>query len=47
MQAKLMESMDEQFDINNADAVNAIYNEINKAVQSTHLTGIHSTHQLS
>lgn len=33
-----MESMDEQFDINNADAVNAIYNEINKAVQSINVS---------
>lgn len=33
-----MESMDEQFDINNADAVNAIYNEINNAVQSINVS---------
>ena len=38
MQAKLMASMDEQFDINNADAVNAIYNEINNAVQSINVS---------
>ena len=38
MQAKLMESMDEQFDINNADAVNAIYNEINNTVQSINVS---------
>ena len=38
MQAKLMESMNEQFDINNADAVNAIYNEINNAVQSINVS---------
>ena len=38
MQAKLMESMDEQFDINNADAVNAIYTEINNTVQSINVS---------
>ncbi len=38
MQAKLMASMDEQFDINNAEAVNAIYNEINNAVQSINVS---------
>ena len=38
MQAKLMASMDEQFDINNADAVNAIYNEINNTVQSINVS---------
>ena len=38
MQAKLMESMDEQFDINNAEAVNAIYNEINNAVQTINVS---------
>ena len=38
MQAKLMESMDEQFDINNADAVNAIYNEINNAVETINVS---------
>ena len=38
MQAKLMASMDEQFDINNADAVNAIYNEINNAVETINVS---------
>ena len=38
MQAKLMESMDEQFDINNADAVNAIYTEINNAVETINVS---------
>ena len=38
MQAKLMESMDEQFDINNAEAVNAIYNEINNAVETINVS---------
>ena len=38
MQAKLMESMDEQFDINNAEAVNAIYNEINNTVQTINVS---------
>jgi hypothetical protein len=38
MQAMLMESTDEQFDINNAEAINAIYNEINEAVESINLS---------
>lgn len=38
MQAKLMESMDEQFDIYNAEAVNAIYNEINNTVQTINVS---------
>ena len=38
MQAKLMESMDEQFDIYNAEAVNAIYNEINNAVETINVS---------
>ena len=38
MQAKLMESMDEQFDINNAEAVNAIYNEINNTVETINVS---------
>ena len=38
MQTKLMESMDEQFDINNAEAVNAIYNEINNAVETINVS---------
>ena len=38
MQAKLMESMDEQFDINNAEAVNAIYNEISNAVETINVS---------
>ena len=38
MQAKLMESMDEQFDITNAETVNAIYNEINNAVETINVS---------
>ena len=38
MQAMLMEATDEQFDINNAEAVNAIYNEINNAVQTINVS---------
>ena len=38
MQAKLMEATDEQFDINNAEAVNAIYNEINNAVETINVS---------
>ena len=38
MQAKLMEATDEQFDINNAEAVNAIYNEINNVVQTINVS---------
>ena len=38
MQAMLMASMDEQFDINNAEAVNAIYNEINNAVETINVS---------
>ena len=38
MQAKLMEATNEQFDINNAEAVNAIYNEINNTVQTINVS---------
>ena len=38
MQAKLMEATNEQFDINNAEAVNAIYNEINNAVETINVS---------
>ena len=38
MQAMLMKATDEQFDINNAEAVNAIYNEINNAVQTINVS---------
>ena len=38
MQAMLMEATDEQFDINNAEAVNAIYNEINNAVETINVS---------
>ena len=38
MQAMLMAATDEQFDINNAEAVNAIYNEINNAVQTINVS---------
>lgn len=38
MQAMLMEATDEQFDINNADSVNAIYNNINNAVQTINVS---------
>ena len=34
MQAMLMEATDTSFDINNAEAVNAIYNSINEAVET-------------
>lgn len=37
MQAMLMEAADEQFDITNADSVNAIYNNINNAVETIKL----------
>ena len=38
MQAMLMEATDEQFDINNAEAVNAIYDNINNAVQTINVS---------
>ena len=38
MQAMLMEATDEQFDIYNADSVNAIYNEINNAVETINVS---------
>ena len=38
MQAMLMAATDEQFDITNADAVNAIYNEINNAVETINVS---------
>lgn len=38
MQAKLMEDTDDQFDITNADSVNAIYNNINSAVETIKLS---------
>ena len=38
MQAKLMEATNEQFDINNAEAVNAIYNEINNTVETINVS---------
>ena len=38
MQAMLLEATDEQFDINNAEAVNAIYNEINNAVETINVS---------
>ena len=38
MQAMLMEATDEQFDINNAEAVNAIYNEINNTVETINVS---------
>lgn len=38
MQAMLMEATNEQFDINNAEAVNAIYNEINNAVETINVS---------
>ena len=38
MQAMLMEATDEQFDITNADSVNAIYNNINNAVQTINVS---------
>ena len=38
MQAMLMAATNEQFDITNAEAVNAIYNEINNAVQTINVS---------
>jgi hypothetical protein len=38
MQAKFKDTMDEQFDITDADAVNAIYNNFNQAVETIKLT---------
>ena len=38
MQAKLIASTDEQFDITNADSVSAIYNNINSAVETIKLS---------
>ena len=38
MQAMLMKATNEQFDINNAEAVNAIYNEINNAVETINVS---------
>ena len=38
MQAMLMAATNEQFDINNAEAVNAIYNEINNAVETINVS---------
>ena len=38
MQAMLMAATDEQFDINNAEAVNAIYDNINNAVQTINVS---------
>ena len=38
MQAMLMEATNEQLDINNADSVNAIYNNINNAVQTINVS---------
>ena len=38
MQAMLMAATDEQFDITNAEAVNAIYNEINNAVETINVS---------
>ena len=38
MQAMLLEGTDEQFDINNAEAVNAIYNNINDAVETINVS---------
>ena len=38
MQAMLMEATDEQFDINNAEAVNAIYDNINNAVETINVS---------
>ena len=38
MQAMLMEATDEQFDIKNEEAVNAIYNSINEAVETINLS---------
>ena len=42
MQAMLMKATDEQFDINNAEAVNAIYNEINNAVETINVSFVMS-----
>ena len=38
MQAMLLAGTDEQFDITNAEAVNAIYNEINNAVETINVS---------
>jgi hypothetical protein len=38
MQAKLMAATDKQFDITNADSVNAFYNNINSAVETIKLS---------
>ena len=38
MQAMLMEATDEQFDINNAEAINAIYDNINNAVETINVS---------
>ena len=38
MQAMLMKATNEQFDINNAEAVNAIYNEINNTVETINVS---------
>ena len=38
MQAMLMEATDEQFDITNAEAVNAIYDNINNAVETINVS---------
>ena len=38
MQALLLEGTDEQFDITNAEAVNAIYNNINDAVETINVS---------
>jgi hypothetical protein len=38
MQAQLLEATDEQFDIKNEEAVNAIYNSINEAVETINLS---------
>ena len=42
MQAMLIEATDEQFDITNAEAVNAIYNEINNAVETINVSFVMS-----
>jgi hypothetical protein len=38
MQVQLLEATDEQFDIKNEEAVNAIYNSINEAVETINLS---------
>ena len=38
MQAMLMESSDEQFDITDEDSVNAIYNNIDNAIETIKLS---------